>query len=94
MPAVAGEIWDVPFFGGILHGDRQGVEIGATRITVAISLDANFEWTSEYDVVQNHLPMPDGSMRHLVCAVWAGPITKEHLEEYRDYLHLHLEGGL
>lgn len=92
MPGVLGEIWRVPFFGGILNGESQDVEFGTLTVTASINMGMGVLIECTYDIVENHVPLPDGSSRMILCAVWNGAILREHLEQYRDYLHLHLAG--
>ena len=98
MPASV-ETWSVPFFGGIMHGEIQQVERGARTVEVRLSLGMErgqlqaLDWVSEYDIVENVMPCLGGT-RMILCGVWKGPITREHLEEYRDHLHFQRENAL
>ena len=103
MPALANN--EIPIFGGPHHGMFQTVrdrtmmppnirmpcrnrQLLSRRSQPEVSMSDPLQFET-YDKVDN--PMANGAcMGYARAYVWSGRITRAHLEQYRDWVHLKL----
>ena len=95
------DCWNVPCFGGPMHGEWQEVLEDQTHFFRA-EMPSTYAMTRgelqrqhirqsfsrhTYQVITHQMRGRRGTLRRVKTAIFDGPISRRELEDYRDHLH-------